>query len=172
MLQNINDNLKIGGFVIGTTFDGEKVYENLKNVDFINGKTKKGEIMWQIDKKYSATKLSFTEKKGNFGKNIDVFIKTIGAVHEEYLVNFHYMDKIMQEYGFSKVFIKPFEDFYNELNEGKSLMDLTNSEIQKDIESIKGMSEDEKRFSFLSSAFMYKKEKNSPDSLLKKILGK
>ena len=170
LLQNINDNLKIGGFIIGTTFDGEKVYDKLKNVEFINGKTKQGDVMWRIDKKYSSTKLSFTDKKANFGKSIDVFIKTIGAVHEEYLVNFHYMDKIMQEYGFTKVFVKPFEDFYNELSSGQNLMDLTNAEIEKDMESIKGMSEDEKNFSFLSSAFMYKKEKNSSDSLMKKLI--
>jgi DNA topoisomerase-2 len=52
---------------------------------------------------------------GNYGKSIDVFVKTIGVVHEEYLVNFNYLDKIMGEYGFSKVFVKPFEQFYNEL---------------------------------------------------------
>jgi hypothetical protein len=142
----------------------------LKNTDSIIGKTYSGETMWKIEKKYNSTKLGFTSSRPNFGKQIDVFIKTIGTVHPEYLVNFNYLDKIMSDYGFTKVFIKPFEDFYNEFIEGKILMDLNNSEIEKDIEVIKKMSEEEKRFSFLSDAFMYKKEKNSSDSLFKKLI--
>ena len=170
IIQNINDNLKIGGFVVGTTFDGSKVYELLKDKDFIIGKTFSDETMWKIDKKFSKTKLLFNDKKPNFGKEIDVYIKTIGNVHKEYLVNFDYLDKIMIEYGFSKIFIKPFEDFYNELIEEKNLMNLTNEEMKINIESVNKMSEEEKKFSFLSSAFMYKKEKNSSDSLLKKLV--
>ena len=170
IIQNMNDNLKIGGFVIGTTFDGERIYEQFKNNDFISGKTSSGEIMWKVEKKFSSTKLLFNDKKPNFGKQIDVFIKTIGVVHPEYLVNFYYLDRIMEEYGFSKVVLKPFEEFYNELIEGKNLMDLTDKELEKDIEVVKNMSSDEKRFSFLSSGFIYKKEKNSSDSLIKKLV--
>ena len=125
--------------------------------------------MWKIEKKYPTTKLSFTEKKANYDKKIDVFVKTIGNVHSEYLVNFNYLDKIMEDYGFSKIFIKPFEDFYNELIDGKNLMNLNNKDMERNIEAVKKMSEEEKRFSFLSSAFMYKKEKNSSDSLFSKL---
>ena len=170
LLQNINDNLKIGGFVIGTTFDGERIYEALKNKDSISGKTFSGEIMWKIDKKYTTKKMSFSEKNGNFGKEIDVYIKTIGIPHIEYLVNFNYVDNLMKEYGFSKVVLKPFEEFYQELIEGKNLMDLTDKELEKDISVAKEMSQEEKNFSFLSSGFIYKKEKNSSDALMKKLV--
>jgi len=170
ILQNISDNLKIGGFVIGTTFDGERVYNALKTGNSISGKTFSGETMWKIDKKYSGTKFGFTDKRPNFGKEIDVFVKTIGAVHTEYLVNFNYVDKMMEEYGFSKISLKPFEDFYNELIEGKNLLDLTEKELEKDMLAVKNMSEEEKRFSFLSSGFIYKKERNAPDSLMKKLV--
>jgi SAM-dependent methyltransferase len=170
ILQNINDNLKIGGFVIGTTFDGERIYEALKDSDSISGKTFSGETMWKIDKKYGSRKISFGEKNANFGKEIEVFVKTIGVPHPEYLVNFNYVDKLMQEYGFSKVVLKPFEEFYQELIEGKNLMDLSNKELEKDISVVKEMSEEEKRFSFFSSGFIYKKEKNSSDSLMKKLV--
>jgi hypothetical protein len=170
LLQNINDNLKIGGFVIGTTFDGERIYEALKNKDSISGKTFSGEIMWKIDKKYTTKKISFGEKNGNFGKEIDVYIKTIGIPHVEYLVNFNYVDNLMKEYGFSKVVLKPFEEFYQELMEGKNLMDLTDKELEKDISVAKEMSQEEKNFSFLSSGFIYKKEKNSSDALMKKLV--
>ena len=121
-------------------------------------------------KKIFKNKINFNDKKPNLGKQIDVFVKTIGNVWPEYLVNFEYLDKIMSEYGFSKIFVKPFKDFYEELQEGKNLMDLNNKDLEQHIKNIKDMSEEEKVFSFFSSSFMYKKEKNTPDSLLKKLM--
>jgi SAM-dependent methyltransferase len=170
ILQNINDNLKIGGFVMGTTFDGERICDSLKNTDSIMGKDFSGELMWKIDKKYGSGKISFTDKRPNFGKQIDVLVKTIGVVHPEYLVNFKYMVKLMNDYGFSLVFIKPFEEFYNELIEGKNIMDHPQKDLDKYVETVKSMSDAEKRFSFFSSAFMFKKERNSSDSLFKKLV--
>jgi hypothetical protein len=126
--------------------------------------------MWKIDKKYGNGKFSFTDKRGNFGKQIDVLVKTIGVVHPEYLVNFKYMVKIMEEYGFSLIFIKPFEDFYNELIEGKNIMNQSKIELDRYIEIVKNMSDSEKTFSFFSSAFMFKKERNSSDTLFKKLV--
>lgn len=176
MLQNMNDNLKIGGFVIGTCFDGEKIYESLKSKEEISGKTPSGEIMWRIEKKYSvpkkpqSTETIFTEKKANYGKEIDVFVKTIGQVHKEYLVNFKFLDNIMKEYGFSKVSVKPFEEFYNELINEENLMKMPEKDFEKNVDVAKNMSEDQKRFSFLSTGFIYKKEKNSSDALFKKLI--
>ena len=45
--------------------------------------------MWRIEKKYKS-KMAFGEKRPNLGKEIDVFVKSIGVVHKEYLVNFKY----------------------------------------------------------------------------------
>ena len=126
--------------------------------------------MWKIDKKYGAPKIQFTDKKAQYGKEIDVFVKTIGRNHSEFLVNFKYFDKIMEEYGFSLVSRKPFEEYYNELIEEKNIGNYDPKEFKKNIEMAKNMSEDEKRFSFLSSGFIYKKERNSSDSLFKKLV--
>ena len=112
--------------------------------------------MWKIEKKYK-NKFSFTDKKPNYGKEIDVLVKSIGYVHKEYLVNFKFLDKLMSEYGFELVLRKPFEDFYNELKEGKNLMNMNEEDFQKNIDMVNKMSEDEKRFSFLSTSFIYKK---------------
>jgi len=170
IIQNMNDNLKIGGFVVGTTFDGSRIYDALKGVESITGKTPTGETMWKIDKKFTSTKLEFTDKKPNFGKKIDVLVKTIGNAHEEFLVNFKYLDKIMAEYGFAKVMIKPFIEYHQELLDGKNLMDLSEKDLEKDISAARKMSADEKRWSFFSSGFIYKKENNSSDSLMKKLV--
>ena len=170
ILQNLNDNLKIGGFVIGTTFDGERIYDALKENDSISGKEFSGDLMWKIEKKYKNKKISFTEKLPNFGKQIDVLVKTIGVVHPEYLVNFKYLVKLMEEYGFSMVFIKPFEELYKEIIDGKNVMNQSQKDLEKCQEFAKEMSDAEKRFSFFFSAFMFKKEHNSSDTHIKRLI--
>ena len=164
IVQNLNDNLKIGGYVIGSCFDGERINNSFGKAKSIEGKTFSKEIMWKIEKKYTS-KLSFTQR-AMYGKEIDVFVKTIGIHHKEYLVNFKFFDAVMEAYGFKKVLITPFEEYYNELMNSEE----TDSEIQKMKENAKNMSEEEKRFSFLFSSFIYKKEKNSSDELLKKLI--
>ena len=52
----------------------------------------------------------------------------------------------------------------------KNLLDLTQKELEKDIDNAQKMSQEEKNFSFLSSGFIYKKENNSSDQLLKKLI--
>lgn len=167
IIQNINDCLQIDGYLIGTCFDGERIYNQLKNKTEIFGKTFEGDTMWRIEKKYKG-KLTSTEK--SLGKKIDVFVQTIGNVHEEYLVNFTFFEKVMKDYGFEKILIKPFEDFYNEVINGENKMNLSDDELEKIKKFADSMSEEEKRFSFLSSAFIFKKVENSSDTLYKKLV--
>ena len=170
IIQNMNDALKIDGYIIGTCFDGANLYKLLQGkTTSISGKTYEGDIMWKIEKKYKG-KMVFGEKNANLGKKIDVFVKTIGNVHEEYLVNFKYFENIMKEYGFKMVMIKPFEDFYNEIKEGKNIMKMDEKKLNQMKEYVNKMSEEEKRFSFLSSAFIFQKEEHSSDSLYTKLV--
>ena len=167
IIQNVNDALQIDGYLIGTCFDGERIYNQLKNKSEISGKTFEGDVMWRIEKKYKG-KLTATEK--SLGKQIDVYVQTIGNVHEEYLVNFNFFEKIMNDYGFEKILIKPFEDFYNEVMNGENKMNLEQNELEKIKKFAESMSEEEKRFSFLSSAFIFKKVEHSSDTLYKKLI--
>ena len=169
ILQNVNDNLKIDGYMIGTCFDGEIIHNLLKKDKVISGKTYSGDLMWKIEKKYK-TKITFDDKKPNYGKDIDVLVKSIGYVHKEYLVNFKFLDKIMADYGFELVLRKPFEQFYEELKERKNLMHMSEEDLQKNIDMVNKMSEDEKRFSFLSTAFIYRKVSHSSDRLYIKLV--
>ena len=43
---------------------------------------------------------------------IKVYIDSIGETHTEYLVNFKYLEKIMNKYGFELVEYKSFEKYY------------------------------------------------------------
>ncbi len=170
-LQNVNDNLKIGGLFIGTCFDGERVHQMLKGVNEVEGKRQNGtETLWKIQKKYSTTRMSWDASKPNFGKEIDVFVKSIGNVHTEYLVNFNYLDAILQEYGFEKVMVKPFGTYYEELLKSEYNEEKNSPEHAKNVRTAKEMSVEEQRFSFLNNAFMYKKVSNTSDALFKKLV--
>ena len=160
-LQNVTDNLKIGGSFVGTTFDGSKIYDFLKRKTQEVG-LKGDEAIWKITKLYDKKK--FTEGRPNWGMAIDVFVNTIGYYHKEYLVSFKYLEKIALEYGLELEKIISFSDMWME---GKENTEGYNSKIVSDIRS---MSDVEKKFSFLSSGFIFKKVKNAPDSIYKKII--
>jgi hypothetical protein len=157
-LQNVTDNLRIGGYFVGSTFDGKKVYNLLKRKKFVEGKLE-DETIWKITKMYDKKK--FTDGKPNWGMSIDVFVDSIGIPHKEGMVSFKYLEKIAKEYGLELEKMIPFEEMWNE---GKN--DLNNAISYQ----INAMSEDEKTFSFLSSGFIFKKVKNAPDSSYKKII--
>ena len=48
-------------------------------------------------------------------------------------------------------------------------MNMNEEDFQKNIDMVNKMSEDEKRFSFLSTSFIYKKINHSPDKLFIKL---
>ena len=160
-LQNVTDNLRIGGSFVGTTFDGSKIYDFLKRKTQEVG-LKGDQTIWKITKLYDKKK--FTEGRPNWGMAIDVFVNTIGYSHKEYLVSFKYLEKIALEYGLELEKIISFSDMWME---GKENTEGYNSKIVSDIRS---MSDVEKKFSFLSSGFIFKKVKNAPDSTYKKII--
>ena len=160
-LQNVTDNLRIGGYFVGTTFDGSKIYDFLKRKTEEKG-MKGDETIWKITKLYGRKK--FTDGRPNWGMAIDVFINSIGFAHKEYLVSFKYLEKIAAEYGLELQELISFSDMWMEGNENK---EGYNHKIVSDIRS---MSDVEKKFSFLSSGFIFKKVKNAPDSTYKKIV--
>ena len=147
IMQNINDNLNTGGLVIGTCFDGGKIVSKLKGRSKLEGKDKDGNILWSISKDYKIRKLS--ETKSSLGKHVDVFVKSIGQPIKEPLVNYNYLDKLFEEYGFKKISVESFEDIYK-----KNKFELD---------------EVEQQFSFLYNTFVYQKIKNTPDRLYSKL---
>lgn len=160
-LQNVTDNLKIGGHFVGTTFDGSKVYDFLKRKTHEAG-MKGEETIWKITKLYGKKK--FTDGRPNWGMAIDVFVNSIGIAHKEYLVSFKYLEKLASEYGLELQQVISFSDMWLEGQENKE------GYSNKIVSDIRLMSEAEKKFSFLFSGFIFKKVKNAPDSTYKKIV--
>ena len=158
LLQNVNDNLKIGGYFIGTCFDGNKVYNLLKGKKFAEGKLNDN-VIWKIEKKYLQN-VVYKTNTPNYGKKISVYNSSIGHSHDEYLVNFEYLDTLCIEYGFEKVAVTNFGDIYDEFK-----VDTLNNKINKACR----MTLVEKEFSFLNNSFAYKKIQNTPDKIYSKL---
>ena len=114
------------------------------------------DILWKIDKKYSQT-VKWDVKKPMLGHKIEVYINTIGIPHEEYLVNYEYLEDILKEYGFELEIIRGFGDIYA----------MGDDEYKEDM---KAMSDAEKTFSFLHNEFQFKKTKNTSDEVYTKLM--
>jgi hypothetical protein len=155
-LQNVSDNLKIGGYFIGTSMDGGRVFDLLKGLKKPAEGIIGDDILWKIEKKYSAT-MKWDAKKPMLGHKIEMYINTIGIPHEEYLVNYAYLEEILKEYGFELEIIRGFGDIY-----------AMGDEEYKD--DMKAMAEAEKTFSFLHNEFRFKKTKNASDEVYIKLV--
>ena len=158
LLQNVSDNLKIGGYFIGTSFDGKRVVEALKGKKLLEGKSEDGRVIWKIEKLYTDKMAMFNSPKSQFGRNIKVYVSSIDSSHEESLVNYKYFTQICKEYGLEKVKVEEFGALYNQLEKQKSNQAKASQ-----------MSDVEKEFSFLNNIFIYQKKKHAPDSLYKKL---
>ena len=88
LLENIRDSVKVGGYFVGCCFDGETVFELLRNVKKGEKKVgmEKGANIWTIVKQYDQEELP-TGAAG-FGMPIDVEFISIGTSHREYLMPF------------------------------------------------------------------------------------
>ena len=75
------------------------------NVPYCDYKDIKGNLVYQLEKKYDIDTFQFTEGENNnmFGNVINVFMDSIGQTIPEYLVNFQYFIHIMKENGFKPV---------------------------------------------------------------------
>ena len=96
LLQNIAENLKIGGYFIGCCFDGEKTFEFLKGRDSKQG-LEGDTLLWTITKKYEADEIPGGDEA--FGMPIDVEFISIGVPHREYLVPFKLLVEKLRSIG-------------------------------------------------------------------------
>ena len=168
-LTNLAECTMVGGYLIGTCFDGKKIFDLLSNTkpnDFYTFKNRSQEIMLQITKKYDREE--FTDDISSLGYAIDVFQSSINKTFTEYLVNFEYLTSILENYGFIPVpfeelsktnltqSIGSFEYLYNNMQNG-----IKSGAIDKNsIGMAYKMTREEKDISFLNNYFIYKKVRN------------
>jgi hypothetical protein len=165
LLQNVSDNLKIGGHFIGTCFDGDKIFSHFKEhkEKSFEGSIK-DDVIWKITKDYKARSFESNKGKSLLGQKIQVYIKSIGDTHVEYLINLKFLEDLISDYGFELVEYKSFDDYYKDYKNDKT----TNVKLGD-------MSTAEQTFSFLNTSFSFKKVKATPDKeykMLQKLIAK
>ena len=152
---NLVECTKMNGIVIGTCYDGAKVFQMLsdkKSQSFV----KNDNIILNIIKKYEYD--SFNDDSSSLGYAIEVFQESINRSFVEYLVNFQFFKRVMENYGFvletvehkkddtSNIIrdlpIDSFESLYNNYTSANSKF---------------SMSHEEKQISFLNNYFIFKK---------------
>jgi hypothetical protein len=155
----------LNGYFIGTSYDGKKIFNLLKN-------KKEGESetiydddvkVWEIQKEYSET--TFEDDVTSLGYKINVYQESINKMFPEYLINFDYLDRILENYGFrlitrdeAKEMGLPngtgmFQDLYNLMEEEVKRDRYKRSEYENALK----MSAYEKKISLLNRYFVYKK---------------
>jgi hypothetical protein len=164
-MRNVSECTKVGGYFTGSCYDGKLIYNLLKS-------KKEGESIelydddikiWEIRKEYDVD--YFDDDASSIGYKISVYQDSINKMFPEFLVNFDYLERIMENYGF--MLITRDEAKSIGLPEGSGLFGelfnqmLDESKTRKYKKNPYGsaleMNYNEKKISFLNRYFVYKK---------------
>jgi hypothetical protein len=178
-IKNIKECTALEGYFIGTCYDGNKIFNMLNSfkTDESISIFKNEKKIWELTKKYDAKE--FNDDESSLGYAINVYQETINKTFKEYLVNYKYLLRIMENNGFVllteteyKQLNLPgsmgnFEQLYNFMsNELKS-----NNYLLKKLGNSARLSAEEKQISFLNNYFIFKKIRNveyDPEELVSK----
>jgi hypothetical protein len=111
-LQNVSECTKLGGYFIGTCFDGMRIFQALSRLEsgselsILSSSSDKAatadpQKMWSVRKKYHQTE--FEPDSSSIGYEIEVYQDSINKATREYLVNFDYLTQLLENYGFDLV---------------------------------------------------------------------
>lgn len=178
-VKNVAECTKLNGYFIGTCYDGQTVFNLLKHTDYEDSIVymENNHKMYEITKKYKQT--GFPDDETSLGYPIHVFQDTIGKVSKEYLVNFDYFVRVMENYGFilvpdeqAMVMGLPkgtglFKDLYNQM------MSESRQRTKLDYRNAMYMTGNEQSVSFMNRYFVFRKIREvDADKLLKMSLSK
>lgn len=175
-IRNICETCKIGGHFIGTCYDGNKIFQLLRekkqNESIIE--MKDDSKVWEITKIYDNDE--FKDDITSVGYAIDVYQDTINKTFREYLVNFNYFTILMEKYGFD--LIERTEARKMKLPSASDTFDTLFYKMKKEIASEKKLSKYSKtntnigkaldleketiqqKISFLNRYFIFRKNRN------------
>ena len=167
-LRNVSECTKLNGYFVGSCYDGTAIFDLLRgeqageSVSILEDDKK----IWQITKVYE--KDTFENDETSLGYPIDVFQETINKPFREYLVNFEYLDRLMENYGFVQLNREECSEIGIPSSVGsfQQLYGLMESEITKFPRKINDygqafkMTPKEKQISFYNNYFIYKKIRN------------
>ena len=167
-MRNLAECTRVGGYFIGTCYDGETVFQMLRSKkrgeSVIITKSGNEDKMYEIIKEYDQT--GFPEDELSLGYAVDVYQESINKMFREFLVNFKYVRRILEEYGFT--LISSEEARAMGLPNGTGLFDELYASLLSDVErghtadfgTAARMTPEEKRISFLNRYFVFRKMRN------------
>jgi len=148
-MVNLSETIKVGGYFIGTCFDGDEVFRALRNhfsEEGISIFSNQGIKICEIIKMYDYS--SFPDDEMSVGYGINVYQESINKVLREYLVKFAYFVQLMETYGFAlhkeNKIIRGGTEMFSSL--------YTRMKTERLF-----MTEPEKRISFFNRAFVFRK---------------
>ena len=181
-LRNVCECTAVGGYFIGTTYDGATMFDALKPYEAGDGIAvmHKGKRVWQVTKAYTATE--FPDDETCVGYAIDVYQESINKTFREYLVNFNYLKRLMTNFGFEVV---PRDDAIKELGlpDGTGMFEQLHAQMMAQIKQTPSLAADfgdapdmhdyERRISFYNRYFVFKKVRSidNAESVVKSLLG-
>ena len=166
-VQNVINNTQVGGYFIGTSYDGKTIFSYLENINSgeskvlydSNNNNTQGKKIWEMIKKYNYT--NYEDNVSCIGYDIDVYQDSINKTFKEYLVNYDYLTQIMMQYGFRLLTNEELEqlNMKNSIGSFKELYDRMKetSDTKTYFGNALNMSSQEKEISFLNTYFIYKK---------------
>jgi hypothetical protein len=185
-IRNVSECTRVGGFFVGTCWDGKIVFDRLRGKSEGDGITimRDGRKLFQLVRLYSET--SFPEDEQSLGYKVNVYQESIGQPLAEYLVNFQYFQRLMEDYGFVVIsreeavkFGLPsgtdtFETMFYSM-EDETKRQHRNAPMKNEYGMAASMTEDEKFISFMNRYFVFRKVRNvatkNIERLLKPVMG-
>ena len=147
----------------------KKIPENESKVIMDTDSNKK---IWELTKRYKQT--DFMDDESCVGYAVDVFQESINKTFREYLVNYTYLNRILENYGFVLASAEDLKNLHSGFTAATGFFsDLFNKmldEIKKNprsqsyYEKAASMSDGERTISFLNRYFIYKKVRKVSDA--------
>jgi len=177
-MRNLSECTRLGGYFIGTCYDGDTVFQKLKTIE-------KGEYfniykntmpILKIRKQYSQT--GFPPNENSLGYAIDVLQESINKTLREYLVNYKYLVRILENYGFVELITEEARQLGLPNNSGlfNELFHQMETDVQQnprrkyDYKYSLEMTNEEKTISFMNRYFVFKKVRNVDAESISKTL--
>jgi hypothetical protein len=181
-LRNVCECTAVGGYFIGTTYDGATMFDALKPYEVGDGISvlHKGKRVWQVTKAYAATE--FPDDETCVGCAIDVYQESINKTFREYLVNFNYLKRLMTNFGFEVV---QRDDALKDLGlpDGTGMFEQLHAQMMARLKQTPALASDlgdapdmrdyERRISFYNRYFVFKKVRSidNAELVVKSLLG-
>ncbi len=161
-LKNVSDYTRVGGYFIGTCFNGKEIFKMLEKVQYGKENTiiKDSTKIWSIKKQYHSK--NFPDNEKCLGYEIDIYQETINKYTKEYLVNFDYLTQVLADYGFSPLTLEQCKrkGLKSGIHSFESLYNILETSTKQDYGTALNMSDEEKTVSFLNQYFIYTKTHN------------